>query len=197
MDNVISELWAALKALNGSQWVVLLALALFLGFGLFLLFRWLYGARLEAQGSLIDLKDKTIEHYKSIHAESSKPRPLSEIIPEAWEPYLEQPYQQLEEFLEQTLQQQTMNYTSANMGFVRDAELYILYLKIFHSLSSDRAETFKHDQEIWLKERKIFCESSVQSHGGTLAPFEYGMAFIQRTNERIDEFRKRKINISR
>jgi uncharacterized protein YecT (DUF1311 family) len=191
MDSVISELWTALKTLNGPQWVVLLALALFLGFGLFLLFRWLYGARLEAQGSLIDLKDKTIEHYKSIHAERSKPRSLSEIIPEAWEPFLEQPYQQLEEFLEQAMQQQTMNYTSANMGFVLDAELYFLYLKIFHSLSSDSAEAFKRDQKRWLEERREFCESSVQSHGGTLAPLEYGMAFIQRTNERIHEFRKR------
>jgi uncharacterized protein YecT (DUF1311 family) len=191
MNDVITELWAALKALNGPQWVVLLALAFFFSFGLFLLFRWLYGARLEAQGSLIDLKDKTIEHYKSIHAERSKPRPLSEIVPDAWEPYLEQPYQQLEELLEQTVQQQTMNYTSANLGFVRDAELYILYLKIFHSLSPDRAETFKHDQERWLKERKIFCESSAKSHGGTLAPLEYGMAFIQRTNERIHDFKHR------
>lgn len=189
MDSVILELWAALKTLNGS--VVLLALALFLGFGLFLLFRWLYGARLEAQGSLIDLKDKTIEHYKSIHAEHSKPRSLSEIIPEAWEPFLEQPYQQLEEFLEQAMQQQTVNYTSANMGFVRDAELYFLYLKIFHSLSSDSAEAFKRDQKRWLEERRKFCELSVQSHGGTLAPLEYGMTFIQRTNERIHELRKR------
>jgi uncharacterized protein YecT (DUF1311 family) len=191
MDEIIKELWTALKALNGSQWVVLITIAIFVGIGLFLLFKWIYEANIEAQNSLIDLKDKTIEHYKSIHTESNKLKPLSEIIPEAWEPFLEQPYQQLEEMLEHEMPQQTMNYTSANMGFILDADLYILYLKIFHSLSPDQAEVFKLEQERWLKERNEFCTSSVESHGGTLAPLEYGLAFIQRTNERIEQLKHR------
>jgi uncharacterized protein YecT (DUF1311 family) len=188
MDDVIKELWGALKTLSGPQWVVLLALSMFIGTALFRVFRWLYSSRLEAQGSLIDLKDRTIEHYKSVHAESSRTRPLSEVVPEEWAPFLEQPFQQLEELLKQTQQQQTMNYTSANMGFVLDAQLYILYLKAYHMLPPERAAQFKREQDLWLRQRKAFCEASVQS-GGTLASLEYSMAFISRTQERLEELK--------
>lgn len=189
MDDIIKELWVALKALNGPQWIVLLTLATLLGIALFLVFRWLYQARLEAQGSLIDLKDKTIEHYKSIHAERVETRSLSAVLPNAWEPFLAQPYRQLEELFEKGPPQQTMNYTSANMGFILDAELYIHYLRCVHELPSPRAETFRQEQQQWLTERKKFCESSVESHGGSLAPLEYNMAFIEKTRERIVELK--------
>lgn len=191
MDDILKELWAALKTLDGPQWVVLLAIALLIGVGLFVLFRWLYAARLEAQASLIGMKNDIIEHYKGVHSERSKSRTLSAIIPEAWEVLLDQPYEQLDEILKAATQQQTMNYTSANMGFVKDAELYVLYVTIFHSLPSDRAETFKREQEHWLRQRKVYCESSVESHRGTLASLEYSMAFIQRTTERIAELTSR------
>lgn len=191
MDEMTKELWVALKALNGPQWIVLLTLALLLGIGLFFVFRWLYQARLDAQGSLIELKDKTIEHYKNVHIEKVTVKPLSEIVPEAWSPYLKQPFSLLEEFLEEAQAQQQMNRISADMGFLLDAELYILYLKIYYSLSPERAEAFRHEQEQWLRERKQYCEESVESHGGTLAPLEYGMAFVSRTQERIKEFEAR------
>ncbi len=78
-----------------------------------------------------------------------------------------------------------MNYTSANMGFIKDAELYILYLRIYYALPLEKAEAFKHEQELWLNERKEYCENEVESHGGTLALLEYGLAFITKTNARI------------
>lgn len=191
MDDIYKELWSALKALSGEQWVVLLTIAFIFGCALFLAFRWLYNSRFEAQGSLIDLKDKVIEQYKSAHAEGSRIKPLSEIAPQSWEPFLDQAYQQLEELLQHSEKQQTMNYTCANMGFIRDAELYVLYLQSILMLSQDQASDFKREQELWLNERKIYCEGSVQSHGGSLASLEYSSAFIEYTEARIEELRRR------
>jgi|GEM_PF-1132831 len=191
MSEILKELWSALQIMNGAQWVVLIALAIVIGVGLFWVFRWLYTNRFEAQENLIELKNKTIEHYKEVHVEKSRPKPLSEIIPEAWQPYLEQPFRQLEEVLEEAIQQQQMNYTSANMGFIKDAELYILYLKVYYSLPTAKAEEFKSEQQQWLKDREAYCESEVKSHGGSLAPLEYGMAFISKTQERIVQLLKK------
>jgi uncharacterized protein YecT (DUF1311 family) len=187
MDEIIKDLWMAVKDLSSSQWVVLIALSIFIGVGLFLIFRWLYQTRFEAQTTLIDLKDKTIEHYKTIHKEQVAIKPLSAIVPEDWKPYLEQPYNLFEEYLNKAEAQQEMNRISADMGFILDANLYILYLRIFYSLPTDQADNFKKEQENWLKKRHKQCEDSVESHGGTLAPLEYGLAFIKFTQIRITE----------
>jgi uncharacterized protein YecT (DUF1311 family) len=189
MDTLIVELWSDLKALTGTQWVMLIALSLLFGFGFFLLLRWVYETRADAQSALIDLKDKTIEHYLTHQLTQVLPKPLSEVLPEDWRPFLEQPYQQLEEVLEDASEQQQMNYTSANMGFIKDAELFILYLQRYHSLPSEEASAFRSEQQAWLRERLVFCDEVLQSNGGSLASLEYSMAFIQRTIARIDELR--------
>ena len=194
MSEIIKDLWISLKSLNGDQWIILVALSFLIGYSLFLIFQWIYDARIKSQDSLIELKDKTIEHYKNIHINDTKPKSLTEIIPDNWIPFLSQPYQQLEELLGDTLNQQTMNYTSTNMGFILDAELYILYLKLYYSYPSDKAKEFKEEQQNWLKIRREFCESSIESHGGSLASLEYNMAFIQQTNERIDLFKQQMLN---
>lgn len=192
MDSILLELWQALKAFTAAQWVVSAAIGILLGTSLFFLFRWIYGARAEAQSTLLDLKDKTIEHYKTEHSNRSDLRKLSDVLPDDWKPFLDQPYDQLEEALQDALAQQKMNYSSSNMGFVQDAQLYILYLEHVHSLPANEAIAAKLEQQAWLHHRRKFCESAVESHGGSLAPLEYNMAFIKKTQERIDEFKLRR-----
>jgi hypothetical protein len=44
-----------------------------------------------------------------------------------WQPELDQPIEQLEDILAQLEQQQPMNYTISNIGFLYDVKLYIQF----------------------------------------------------------------------
>lgn len=191
MSEIIENLWNSLASLNSGQWVVVFTLSLFFGFAIFCVFRWLYKSNLDAQSSLIQIKSETINHLKE-HPRAGGERPsLSSIVPTDWKPYLSQPRSQLEEVLAETFQQQPMNHTSANIGFILDAELYIIYLRAVHDIPSEESKSLVFEQQNWLRRRTKHCSAQVKSHGGTLAPLEYSSAFIKFTSDRISELEDR------
>lgn len=59
--NMLDFLDKHLASLSGVEWAVVLVLSLFIGGGLFFVFRWLYESRLTAQRDLLDLRTEESE----------------------------------------------------------------------------------------------------------------------------------------
>jgi uncharacterized protein YecT (DUF1311 family) len=115
-----------------------------------------------------------------------------QIVQEDWAPYLDPAV----EFLYATLReghvpQQRMNRVSASVAEVTDAQLFVLYTRLFQSLSpADQIDLYR-EQEDWRAKRDSYAESQVESRGGSLAPLEYNEAFSEYTTKRIDELLSR------
>lgn len=56
------------------DYVFIFMISAFMGFGLFCIFRWLYGARFKAQSDLIEIKDKIIASYEQTIERLSRER---------------------------------------------------------------------------------------------------------------------------
>jgi uncharacterized protein YecT (DUF1311 family) len=103
-----------------------------------------------------------------------------------WHPRLDQPIQQLEEVLAATEQQQPMNYTGANLAFVLDAKLYLVFERYLNSLPDEARRAVLDEQRRWLRQRKSATdEAYAEYEGGTLASFAGSQAFIKLTKQRI------------
>jgi uncharacterized protein YecT (DUF1311 family) len=109
-----------------------------------------------------------------------------------WPLRLDQPIRQLEGVLEETYQQQPMNRTSANIAFLYDVKLSLLFEDDLRGLpEGDRAAARKSQAE-WLGIRKRRThEAYMQYDGGTLAPLVANEAFIEETKVRIAEIEGR------
>lgn len=114
------------------------------------------------------------------------------VLDDSWEIYLEQ----LINYLEQDLEgarggQQGMNLLSAHISAVLNAQVTIYYMKLLSALrGAERMELFE-EQESWVKRRQEEAASAVESHGGSLAPLEFGLAYIDITRSRLDELKNR------
>jgi uncharacterized protein YecT (DUF1311 family) len=85
--------------------------------------------------------------------------------------------------------QQHMNRMEANVCSVLDAQMHFLYLKALRQLPPQQKLTFIVRHEAWKSERCAHSEASVESHGGSLAPLEYAMAYAEATRRRIAHLR--------
>lgn len=105
-----------------------------------------------------------------------------------WEIKLDQPIRQLEEFMGETTQQQHYNFTSANMAFVYDAKLYILFHDLLRSAGpAERAELLD-SQRLFLREREIRVDAVYDTYnGGTGGSLAGNLEFIDLTRQRIEE----------
>jgi uncharacterized protein YecT (DUF1311 family) len=109
-----------------------------------------------------------------------------------WHPRLDQPIQQLEEVLAATEQQQPRNYTSANLGFVLDAKLYLLFDRYIRSVPAADRSPIVEEQRQWLeKRRRATDEAYAEYEGGTFASFAGNRAFIEITKARVSEIEQR------
>ena len=109
-----------------------------------------------------------------------------------WHPRLDQPIQQLEEVLAATEQQQPRNYTSANLAFLLDAKLYLLFEGYINSLPQEARPALLEEQRRWLEQRKLATDEAYDEYqGGTLASFAGNRAFIEATKERITALERR------
>ena len=190
MDHILTDIWNQLTGLSSTQWVLVFSLSFIFGFIIFKCFNWIYQQRLEAQNQVIGFKEEMIKNLKkSSISESNKS--LADILPNDWEPFLSQSRRQLEEVLEELEQQQPMNYTVANIGFIVDAELFFRYIKIVGRMSASDAKIIKEEQKKWLSKRKKHCESEAKVYeGGTIAPFIYGQEFIKFTLCRMESLKE-------
>ena len=109
-----------------------------------------------------------------------------------WHPKLDQPVRQLEEVLAAAEQQQPRNYTSANLGFVLDAKLYLLFERYISSVPASDRPAIVDEQRQWLEKRKRATkEAYAEYDGGTFASFAGSRAFIEMTKARVSEIEKR------
>jgi len=114
------------------------------------------------------------------------------VLDDSWEIYLEQLIEYLEQELEEARGgQQGMNLLSTHIGAVLDAQVTIYYMRLLSALrGTERRELFEA-QESWVKRRQEESSASVESHGGSLAPLEFGLTYIDITRDRLNELKNR------
>jgi len=111
---------------------------------------------------------------------------------EDWQPFLIQAIEYLEsDLFDGTGGQQGMNRTSADIGFILDAELMIHYMKLINSLKATEKRNLYNQQKEWLEKRRQYTSSQVESHGGSFASLEYYLAFNEYTRQRISELKNK------
>ena len=111
-----------------------------------------------------------------------------QIVQEDWEPYLDSAVDLIYSTLEDGfISQAKMNHVSRNVASISDAQLFVVYTKLFQSLKpADQIDLYR-EQEVWINQRISYSESCIESHGGSLAPLEYNEAFVEFTKKRINE----------
>jgi uncharacterized protein YecT (DUF1311 family) len=195
MGKFLIDRWNDIISLNGAQWFLLLILAVAIGTGLFYVFNWLYSQRFTAARDLIDIQKRHLEVYagKPPATPTDDARPAANpILPSDWSPYIDQAI----DFIDIELEawkggQQGANRMSADLGSIQDAKLFELYVRLYERLPHQQRDTLRAEQKAWLVQRTKRAEDAVESHGGTLAPLEYNLEFIEATKERITELESR------
>jgi uncharacterized protein YecT (DUF1311 family) len=114
-------------------------------------------------------------------------------LPKDWKPNLDLVARSIEKDLEQSTAQQEMNLLSGLLAQVKDAELAVAYLRLYSSLGDKKRKQLKAEQSKWLKKRDQAVEE-LGPHGssrGSMAPMEDNHLFIDLTEKRIKELRRR------
>ena len=111
-------------------------------------------------------------------------------LPKGWSPSLESAREWLEKDLEDA-PQQGMNLITGALGAVADAELAIVYLRLYANLTAAEQKKLQAEQQRWLKLRAKAAADAIDSHGGSLAPTEANLGYTDFTQKRIVELQKR------
>jgi uncharacterized protein YecT (DUF1311 family) len=75
---------------------------------------------------------------------------------------------------------------------VQDAKLMKFYVRLYNHLpDQEQRDNLCAEQTAWLARRTKRAEGAIESHGGTLAPYEYNREFIKATEERLSELETR------
>ena len=86
-----------------------------------------------------------------------------------------------------------MNAVTGRIAELRDAELAIVYLRLYSSLGEKGRKQLKAQQSKWIKARGQAVEE-LGPHGssrGSIAPMEDNQLFTDLTEKRIKELRRR------
>ena len=87
--------------------------------------------------------------------------------------------------------QQGMNRLSRCVADLKDAELFVIYVRLFEILNEPERQSLIQEQKQWLVARKKAAENAVESEGGSLASYEANSAEAKFTERRIAELTKR------
>jgi uncharacterized protein YecT (DUF1311 family) len=193
MSKFLTDRWTEITSMTGGQWLLVVLFSLAIGGSLFKLFNWLYEQRFKALKDVADLQDKKLQLYAGTEPKTDEStQDSTQILPPDWEPYLDQPIDYLKAELEAWEGgQQGANRNSADIAFILDAKLLDVYVRLYESLEPSERVAFRHEQAEWLKRRFSRAQDSVESHGGSLAPLEFNMEFIEATEQRIEELQTR------
>ena len=117
----------------------------------------------------------------------------AELVPESWAPSLGEVARSVEESLEREggVPQQIANQASQNLADIRDAELFIVYVRLVRMLDPRSRTALARDQRAWLRQREAEARRAVVSTGGSLAAFEYSDAFRRITEKRLGDLKAR------
>jgi len=112
-------------------------------------------------------------------------------LPGNWNPSLDAAIERLEAVLKDATGQQPMNYLSAEIAELKDAKLFVIYVRLMDHLDNKGRRELSNEQAEWLKAREKHSEESVDSVGGSAAPLEYNTAEAEFTDKRIKILTKR------
>jgi len=115
------------------------------------------------------------------------------IVPKGWTPTLEQAqiFIEDESAAKERKNQRFLTQTSQGMADLRDAQLFITYVRLMQALDDEERHDLFDDQERWLSAREKSARAAVDSKGGSLEPLEFSEAFRKITEERLAVLEKR------
>jgi uncharacterized protein YecT (DUF1311 family) len=118
-------------------------------------------------------------------------KPAQQVIPAEWYPALHPSLETLLDQLKQANSQSDMNMLSRKVADVRDAQLFIAYVRLYDRLSPKERTALVQEQTAWLKKRTAAAKAAVSSGKGSLAPLEANDAEATFTEQRLTELRER------
>jgi uncharacterized protein YecT (DUF1311 family) len=121
-----------------------------------------------------------------LHGEQPPP-----IIPEGWLPALSPSIKSALGALKDANSQAEMNSLSREVAELTDAQLFIVYTRLYERLSPKERTALVAEQTKWLKARSKAARDGVESTGGSLAPLEANNAEVTFTEKRLAELRAR------
>jgi uncharacterized protein YecT (DUF1311 family) len=116
------------------------------------------------------------------------------IIPAKWQPELSQAIDWSTANLKEAMAQMQMNSLSRQIADMKDAQLFVLYVRLYERLGAKEREQLLAGQTKWLKARIKAARDAVESEGGSLAAFESNNAESEFTDRRIKELNARLAN---
>lgn len=117
----------------------------------------------------------------------------SAIVPKGWNPTLEQAqiFIEDESAARTSKNQRFLTQTSRSMADLRDAQLFVAYVRLMQALDAEERQALFNEQECWLSAREKSARAAVDSKGGSLEPLEFSEAFRKITEERLAVLEKR------
>ena len=115
----------------------------------------------------------------------------TKIIPEDWLPALSPSIKSALNQLREANSQSEMNSLSRQVAEMTDAQLFIVYTRLYERLSVKERATLVAEQTKWLKARSKAAHAGIESTGGSLAPLEANNAEVTFTEKRLGELRAR------
>jgi|GEM_PF-3109360 len=114
-------------------------------------------------------------------------------LPEGWSPDLSQVAQYFEKELQDpAICQADENRVSGCLANVRDAQLALLYVQLWHQLPKAAQVILAKEQAAWFQKRdQDTTKASHEYEGGTIAPYMCHMKFLELTELRIKELQAR------
>lgn len=115
----------------------------------------------------------------------------SSLIPNDWLPALSPSITSALQQLKDANSQAEMNLLSRQVADMTDAQLFIVYVRLYERLPTKEREKLFTEQAKWLKARHKVANDAVESKGGSLAPLEANNAEVTYTEKRLTELRAR------
>jgi uncharacterized protein YecT (DUF1311 family) len=135
------------------------------------------------------IKALCISFAVAIPSHGGEPRDI--VIPQGWQPTLNQTDRSLENDLKDARAQMGINMISREIADIKDAELFVIYVQLFETLSPKERTTLCQQQGKWLKAREKHAKAAIESAGGSLAPYEANTAETDFTEKRIQQLTQR------
>jgi len=121
----------------------------------------------------------------------------SEVVPKKWQPDLTAAIDWSASDLKDATAQMQMNSLSRNIAEMKDAQLFVIYVRLYQRLDSREREQLFAEQTKWLQARTKAAQKGIESEGGSLAGLESNTAEAEFTDKRIQELRGRLVAIEK
>ncbi len=115
----------------------------------------------------------------------------TKIIPPEWLPALAPAVDSMLAALKEVNTQAEMNSLSRQITDMRDAQLFVAYVRLYERLDPKARAKLLQEQTTWLEARTKAARIAVESKGGSLAALEANDAEATLTEKRLSELRAR------